>query len=152
MSASPTARSSLRPVAVTPAPHAVSPRGSEWIVDARGCRPDALRSLSQLRALFDRLIADLQLTPVAPPVWHAFPTPGGVTGMVVLAESHLACHTFPEYGSICLNVFCCRARDDFDAAALLAEMLGAQETRVRRLDREYGGTGPCPEGGNGEPS
>ena len=137
MSGSPSAAPSLV-TAVPASASPVSPRGSEWIIDARGCAAAALRDLPTLRALFDRLIDELHLTPVAPAVWHAFPAPGGITGMVVLAESHLACHTFPEYGSICLNVFCCRARDDFDAAALLAETLGAQQTRVRRLEREYG--------------
>ncbi|MGI8671134.1 MAG: S-adenosylmethionine decarboxylase family protein [Luteitalea sp.] len=112
-------------------------RGTEWIIDAHGCDPAALRDLTRLRALFDRLIADLRLTPVAAPVWHTFPAPGGITGFVVLAESHLACHTFPEFGSICVNVFCCRQRPDFDVAGVMASQLGAADTRVRRLDRTY---------------
>lgn len=120
------------------AAHPLAPRGAEWVIDARGCDPDALRDVPRLATLFDRLIADLRLTPVAPAVWHAFPSPGGVTGFVVLTESHLACHTFPEFGSICVNVFCCRARDDFDAAAILADLLGATDTLVRRVDRAYG--------------
>jgi len=136
MSGSSAASSLFPDGCITAAP--VPPHGREWIIDARGCAPDALRDLAGLQALFVRLIADLRLTPVAPAVWHTFPAPGGITGMVVLAESHLACHTFPEYGSLCLNLFCCRSRDDFDVAALLAEMLGARETRVRRIDREYG--------------
>jgi S-adenosylmethionine decarboxylase len=117
---------------------AVSTRGAEWLIDARGCPPDALRDGARLRALFDRLIADLRLTPVAPAVWHTFPAPGGLTGFVILAESHLACHTFPEFGSICVNVFCCRAREDFDAAAVMSEVLGASDTAIRRVDRAYG--------------
>jgi len=112
-------------------------QGLEWIVDAHGCDPDALRDEARLRALFDRVIDDLALTPVAPAVWHRFPAPGGLTGVVVLAESHLACHTFPEFGAICLNVFCCRARADFDAAALLADALGASHTVVQRVERLY---------------
>ena len=115
----------------------VPAHGAEWVIDARGCDPHALRDVARLRALFDRLIADLRLTPVAPAAWHAFPSPGGVTGFVILAESHLACHTFPEFGSICVNVFCCRAREDFDAAAILGELLGATDTHVRRIDRSY---------------
>lgn len=111
--------------------------GIEWIIDARGCRAAALRDVTRLGLLFDRLVDLLDLTPVAPPAWHVFPTPGGVTGFVMLAESHLACHTFPEFGSICLNVFCCRPRPDWDPAPLLAELLGATETAVRRLEREY---------------
>ncbi len=117
---------------------AASMRGTEWIIDARGCQAETLRDVGLLKALFDRVIDDLGLTPVAPPVWHAFPGPGGLTGFVILAESHLSCHTFPEFGSICVNVFCCRARADFDAATLMAELLGATETRVRRVERHYG--------------
>ena len=114
-------------------------QGVEWIVDAQGCDPAALRDVVCLQALFDRLVADLALTPVAPPVWHTFPSPGGVTGVLVLAESHLACHTFPEFGSICLNLFCCRARPDFDADAMLTSSLGAAHVHVRRVDRAYAG-------------
>src|SRR5262245_14525519 len=121
-------------------PYNLRMRGTEWIVDAHGCDPAALRDLDRLRTLFDRLTADLRLTPVAPPVWHTFPAPGGITGFVVLAESHLACHTFPEYGSICVNVFCCRPRpevDVVDVARLMTEELGAARTDVRLVERTY---------------
>lgn len=143
MSGSPSAGPSLVTDAHAAASSPVAPHGREWIIEARGCPPDALRDPACLQALFARLIADLHLTPVAPAVWHVFPAPGGITGMVVLAESHLACHTFPEYGSICLNLFCCRWRDDVDAAGLLAEMLGARDTVVRRIDRDYGPLEPA---------
>ena len=72
--------------------------GTEWMVDAHGCNADALRSLPTLEGLFARIIEELGLRPVAPPVWHQFPGEGGITGMVLLSESHLACHTFPESG------------------------------------------------------
>ena len=111
--------------------------GAEWIIDARGCDPARLRDARHLEAVFDRFIDVLRLTPVAPAAWHTFPSPGGVTGFVILAESHLACHTFPEFGSICVYVFCCRPRDEFDAAGLMAEMLGATETVVRCVARSY---------------
>ena len=111
--------------------------GVEWIIDAYGCDGAALADLSRLQTLFDRLIADLRLTPVGAAVWHTFPPPGGITGFVVLAESHLACHTFPEFGSICVNVFCCRARAGVDATAVMADLLGATSTRLRAIERAY---------------
>jgi S-adenosylmethionine decarboxylase len=123
----------------TEAPPAVM-RGKEWIIDAHGCDAVALRDLARLRTLFDRLIADLRLTPVGAPVWHIFPAPGGITGFVVLAESHVACHTFPEFGLICVNVFCCRPQADVDAADLMAEVLGASHTLVRCVERSYAPT------------
>ena len=116
----------------------MSSTGREWIIDAHGCDPSALRDPQRLRLLFERLMTELRLTAVAPAVWHTFPPPGGITGFVVLAESHLACHTFPEFGSICVNVFCCRPRADIDANRLMAELVGATRTIVRSVERPYG--------------
>jgi S-adenosylmethionine decarboxylase len=58
--------------------------------------------------------------------------------MVLLAESHLALHTFPEHESLTLNLFCCRPREEWDFAEGLARHVGAAEVRVRRVEREYG--------------
>ena len=119
-------------------------RGTEWIVDARGCDPSALREAERLQAVFDRLVGLLKLTPIAAAARHTFPPPGGITGFLLLAESHLACHTFPEFGSLCLDIFCCRARPEVevaevaDIAQAVSEVLGATDVQVRLVEREYG--------------
>lgn len=104
--------------------------GCEWIVDAHGCDPSALASLEAMQALFDQLIADLQLRQVAKSVWHQFPDAGGITGVVVLSESHLTVHTFPERGFAALNLYCCRPRPGWAWAERLAQTLGATDVRV----------------------
>ena len=111
--------------------------GCEWVVDAHGCDPVRLGDLATLRELFAAIVAELRLTPVADAVWHVFPAPGGITGLVPLAESHLTIHTFPEHGSLCLNLFCCRPRTDWPWAERLGDCLGADRVEVRRLDRRY---------------
>lgn len=115
--------------------HTVSATGSIWIIDAGGCDPSALRSLPQLEALFERIIADLGLHPMQAPVWQRFPDPGGVTGFVVLAESHLSIHTFPELGYAAIDLYCCKARPEWDWRAALAQHLGAREVELRCLAR-----------------
>lgn len=105
------------------------------MVDAAGCDPAALRDAAALEALFAAILDTARLTPVAPATWHRFPHTGGLTGVQVLAESHLACHTFPEHGSFCLNVFCCVARPDWDVEGLIGQRLGAREVNVRRIER-----------------
>lgn len=112
--------------------------GIEWLVDARGCDPARLTSPGALAALFDEIIADLDLHVVGTPAWHTFPGHGGVTGVVMLSESHLSIHTFPEHGSLCLNLFCCRPRPELDWAARLAEHVRATDVDVRRAERHYG--------------
>ena len=111
--------------------------GREWVVEAHGCDPAALADLPTLRALFERIVEGLGLHPVAEPLWHVFPAPGGITGMVLLAESHLTCHTFPEHGSLCLNLFCCTPRDEWDFEGALASCFGAERVTVRSLTRPY---------------
>lgn len=106
-------------------------------MEARDCDRSALADPAALKALFRRMVEELGLNEVRPPVWHVFPGTGGVTGMSLLAESHLTCHTFPEHGTLCLNLFCCRPRPEWDFASRLEEMLGARRVDVRRLSRRY---------------
>ncbi len=109
--------------------------GKEWAVDAGGCRPDALRDLGVIEALFARIVAELGLTAASAPVWHVFPEPGGITGMLLLTESHLVCHTYPEHGVATFNLYCCSARPDWPWQERLEQSLGAQHVRVRMLSR-----------------
>ena len=111
--------------------------GVEWIVEAQGCMAESLRDLRVLETLFGELIGDLELHTVGEILWHRFPEPGGITGLALLSESHLACHTFPEHGSICLNLFSCRPRPRWDFEGRLREYLGAEDVSVRDVMREY---------------
>jgi S-adenosylmethionine decarboxylase len=106
-----------------------------WVVDAHGCDPAALRSTDVLGALFTRVIDEMGLRPAGETVWRAFPAPGGVTGLVLLTESHLACHTFPERGFAAFNLYCCRPREEWPWAERLGEAIGAREVHVQRIVR-----------------
>lgn len=115
----------------------VSGAGCEWVVEAHGCREDSLRDLRLLETFFREIVGGLGLHPVGTPLLHAFPGAGGVTGLWLLAESHLACHTFPEHRSLCFNLFCCRPRPDGDLPACITRVFGAESVRMRRIDRPY---------------
>lgn len=111
--------------------------GIEWVIDAHGCSAESLSSPAILDGLFQRIISAMQLRPVGPTQWHQFPNTGGITGLCLLAESHLACHTFPEFGSLCLNVFCCVPREACEFAPVLKAMFGATSVSVRSMTRVY---------------
>lgn len=115
--------------------HAPEGSGCEWIVDASGCSRDRLRSLEFVRAVCERAVRELELLVVGQPLWRQFPEPGGVTGLYLLSESHLACHTWPELGVATFNLFSCRRRGDWPWEDRLSEMLGAESVSVRIAER-----------------
>ena len=109
--------------------------GTEWLVDADGCSANLLSNIDTVRSLCEEVIADLGLRIVGEPMWHQFPQPGGVTGLYLLTESHLACHTFPETGLVTFNLYCCRPRPRFAWEDRLSIVLGASRVNVRTADR-----------------
>ncbi len=112
--------------------------GTEWLIEAAGCDAEALRDVGRLRRVFERAVSELDLRVVGEPLWHKFPGEGGATGLAVLSESHLACHTYPEFGVATFNLYCCRERPAWAWEERLREMLGARAVCVRHLSREAG--------------
>ena len=109
--------------------------GREWLVDAAGCNRRRLADLELLQRLLESIIADLGLHPLGAGVWHRFPDPGGVTGIYLLSESHLTCHTWPEWGTASFNLFSCRPRPDWPWEEQLRELLQAKRIEVRTIER-----------------
>jgi S-adenosylmethionine decarboxylase len=109
--------------------------GTEWLIEASGCDAAALRDAGRLRAVFARAVSELDLCVVGEPQWHTFPGEGGVTGLVMLTESHLACHTYPEFGVATFNLYCCRERPAWAWDERLREMIGARDVQVRSVSR-----------------
>ena len=108
--------------------------GTEWLIEAAGCDPEALRDEGRLRSLFDKVIAELGLRSVGS-IWHKFDGEGGVTGLIALTESHLACHTYPEHGTATINLYCCRTRPEWEWEANLNATLSAASVSVKRIER-----------------
>lgn len=97
-------------------------QGLHLTADLHGCRCDALWLLDAAalgRACTDAVrAAGLQ---AVGQLFHAFPAtphgPGGVTATVLLAESHLCVHTWPEQRAVTLDVYVCNFGADHSAKA-----------------------------------
>ena len=110
--------------------------GQEWLVDASGCDPAALKDVRLLAGLFEELVVALKLSVVGAGQWHVFPEPGGVTGLTLLSESHLAIHTFPEHRYAALSIYSCRCGEPPDFRNFVQRHLRAAQVEVRCLPRE----------------
>ena len=109
--------------------------GTEWLVEAEECNENLLRDETLLRAVFSRIISDLGLKTIKEPLWHKFGGEGGVTGLLMLTESHLACHTYPEHRIATFNLYCCRTRPEWNWEENLKEMLSATEVKITKIER-----------------
>ena len=100
-------------------------QGLHLTADLRGCaagRPEMTETAS-LRSCCLAAVADAGLTPVGE-LFHRFvpaaapsAAPSGITGVVLLAESHLAVHTWPELEAATLDVYVCNLGADNSARA-----------------------------------
>ena len=109
--------------------------GTEWLIEAFDCEAESLRDAETLRKIFAQIISELGLKIIGEGQWHKFGGEGGVTGLVMLTESHLACHTYPEYKTATFNLYCCRTRPAWNWEANLMKMLGAKSVSIKMIER-----------------
>ena len=114
--------------------------GQHLIADLHGCTglDDVARIERALRAAVGAggaTILDLRL--------HHFGPGQGVTGVALLAESHISVHTWPEHGYAALDFFLCGVRHDLDAAlaAVVAELC-PERIETQTIKRGYGALAP----------
>lgn len=115
-------------------------QGLHLTADLYGCRCDAALLVdAQAIAHWCRTLTQECGLDVVGERWVKFPgldsQRGGVTGVVLLAESHVALHTWPELGNVTLDVYVCNFSGDNSAKAeqLMQSLLQAyQAERVLR--------------------
>ncbi|MBE0477620.1 adenosylmethionine decarboxylase [Candidatus Aerophobetes bacterium] len=83
--------------------------GIHIISDLYGCEPERLARAKQIKQFIEQTIDESGLTKIKS-CFHQF-DPYGVTGLVLLSESHLAIHTWPEYRYVSLDVYSCGPPD-----------------------------------------
>ncbi len=112
----------------------MTPLGVQWTADLYGCDTALLDDQEQI-ATFVLEAARVAQATIVSSQFHKF-APQGVSGVVVIAESHIAIHTWPELGYAALDLFTCGdrllAEEGFRK---LAERLGATEVVCTRHTR-----------------
>ncbi len=109
------------------------------IVDGFGGDPEQLADENVVRAILDSYPEEMGMTKIAPPTVVRYsgtkPEDWGVSGYVMIAESHISLHTFPERRLIWADIFSCK---EFDAAPVVDDLrrrFGLSEMKVNILER-----------------
>lgn len=111
----------------------MSALGRHLLVELVGCDPTALSSLEQVTTAM-LAAARASGATIVTHSFHHF-SPHGVSGAVIIAESHLAIHTWPEHGFAAMDYFSCGPVKPEAALEVLKEAFGATSTEVLRLTR-----------------
>ncbi len=117
---------------------AYAPHGRHWLIDCHGVDAALLTDAARLRTLL-RDAAEAAGAHILFDHFHDFGggdvAQAGVTGVVLLAESHATIHTWPEAGFAALDVFVCGAADLERAVACIERGLAPARVVVRREER-----------------
>jgi S-adenosylmethionine decarboxylase len=111
--------------------------GRHVISELWGCDFDKLNNMQFIERTFVNaaLRSGAEVREVA---FHKF-APQGVSGVVIISESHLTIHSFPEHGYASIDVYTCGDRIDPNVAAnYIAEALGAEKRENIELPRGMG--------------
>lgn len=113
--------------------------GQHLTLDGYGCPPDQLANLDTIYEFLERCPDLIQMTKIMPPYvfkYHAkVQEDWGVSGFVLIAESHISVHTYPERGYLSLDIFSCKDFDHQKAIDFAVEKFGINRYEHHLLDR-----------------
>ncbi len=108
--------------------------GKHVLLELKDCDRELLNDLDRLRVLL-REAAVVCGAEILGDSFHRF-SPQGVSGVVVIAESHMSVHTWPEFGYAAVDIFTCGTRvKPHIAADILVKKLGSKNHVVLEIQR-----------------
>lgn len=117
--------------------------GPHLMIDGYHANAAKLADFELVRRVLEELPLEMEMTKVLPPIVQRYTEqPGhaeGVTGVVLIAESHIAIHTFPGQRFISVDIFSCK---EFDLGKALGSVvrrfeIGRYETYLINRGKEY---------------
>ncbi|HII66892.1 MULTISPECIES: adenosylmethionine decarboxylase [Thermococcus] len=108
--------------------------GYHYVVEASGCDPEVLKDPNRIREIFMNAAKTGNMEIKASYFFRFSPT--GVSGVVIVAESHISVHTWPEEGYAALDVYTCGEKADPEKAVdYILEKFRAQYAHVSEVKR-----------------
>ncbi len=103
--------------------------GKHYLIDLRDCDPETIKSVDPTREIVLRAAKECGAT-ILDDYFHQF-QPMGVSGVVLIAESHISVHTWPENGFAAADIFTCGEMKPQVAIDIMREGFRAKETTMK---------------------
>lgn len=104
--------------------------GPHLTLDLYGCNKKKLKDVGFVYEFLDQMPQMIGMTKIMPPYTFQYsglkPEDWGVSGIVLIAESHISIHTFPEKGFASVDIFSCKEFDTEAASDIVVSKLGAK--------------------------
>ncbi len=113
--------------------------GPHLMVDGYGCEQDKLEDLEHIYRVLDEFPARIGMTKIMPPYVFKYngvrPENWGISGFVLIAESHISIHTFPEKQYLSMDLLSCRKFDVERVLDYVRQAFGIRKIERNLLDR-----------------
>ena len=113
--------------------------GPHLMLDGYGCDKAKLQDLNLVYRILDELPTRIGMTKIMPPYVFKYsgvrPEDWGLSGFVLIAESHISIHTFPEKSFVSVDIFSCKAFDSEFAASFFKQAFAMGKLESTVLDR-----------------
>ncbi len=113
--------------------------GPHLTMDMYGCDKSKLSSVQIVSQFLSGLPNKIGMTKIIPPYVFEYrgikPEDWGVSGIVLIAESHISIHTYPEKNYASFDAFSCKEFDTEQVAKIVAEMFGAKTYEKNTFER-----------------
>ena len=120
--------------------------GRHLLIEYYECNAEILNDVALIEEVMTEAACRTGAT-IVDSIFHLF-NPHGISGVVVIAESHMAIHTWPEYAFVAVDLFSCgEGLDPNQAVTYLGERFRARSQKVQEIPRGTlragGGTLSC---------
>jgi len=113
--------------------------GMHLILDGYGCDRQRLEDISLIYNFLSEYPAQIKMTKIMPPYVFRYdpenPQDWGISGFVLIAESHISIHTFPEKNYFSLDIFSCKNFDSEQAISYVSNLFATEKSEIKLLDR-----------------
>ena len=113
--------------------------GQHLMIDGYGGNSRKLKDLDLIYTFLDTYPEKMGMTKIMPPYVFKYigkkPADWGLSGVVLIAESHISIHTFPLKQFLSVDIFSCKMFDSDEVIHFIEDLFSLTKTEVNELDR-----------------